>query len=73
MPSALLGQGLGDFSLRASDLAHIMREVLGDHMEACFTACLSQEGTGQGSPTIQEFITKTTQGLQDARAMRGDH
>ena len=30
------------------------------------------EGTGQGSPTVQEFITKTTQELQDARAMRGD-
>ena len=28
--------------------------------------------TGQGVPTTQEFITKTTQELQDARAMRGD-
>ena len=27
---------------------------------------------GQGMPTTQEFITKTTQELQDARAMRGD-
>ena len=35
-------------------------------------ACFPQEGTGQGSPTTQEFITKTTQELQDARAMRGD-
>ena len=32
-----------------------------------------QENTGQGVPTTQEFITKTTQELQDARAMRGDH
>ena len=28
--------------------------------------------TGRGAPTTQEFITKTTQELQDARAMRGD-
>ena len=32
-----------------------------------------QERTGQGVPTTQEFITKTTQELQDARAMRGDN
>ena len=31
-----------------------------------------QENTGQGVPTTQEFITKTTQELQEARAMRGD-
>ena len=31
-----------------------------------------QENTGQGVPTTQEFITRTTQELQDARAMRGD-
>ena len=31
-----------------------------------------QENTGQAVPTTQEFITKTTQELQDARAMRGD-
>ena len=31
-----------------------------------------QEDAGQGAPTAQEFITKTTQELQDARAMRGD-
>ena len=31
-----------------------------------------QENTEQGAPTAQEFITKTTQELQDARAMRGD-
>ena len=49
-----------------------MREVLGHHLEACFTARHPQEGIGQGLPTVQEFITKTTQELQDARAMRGD-
>ena len=49
-----------------------MREALGHHLEACFTARFPQEGTRQGSPTVQEFITKTTQELQDARAMRGD-
>ena len=41
-------------------------------MEACFAARFPQENTGRGAPTAQEFITKTTQELQDARAMRGD-
>ena len=41
-------------------------------MEACFAARFPQEGTGQGVPTTQEFITKTTQELQEARAMHGD-
>ena len=41
-------------------------------MEACFAARLPQEDTGRGAPSAQEFITKTTQELQDARAMRGD-
>ena len=41
-------------------------------MEACFTARFPQENTGRGAPTAQEFITKTTQELQDARAMRND-
>ena len=41
-------------------------------MEACFTARFPQEVTGRGAPTAQEFITKTTQELQDTRAMRGD-
>ena len=49
-----------------------MREALGHHFEACFAACVPQESTGQGVPTTQEFITKTTQELQDARTMRGD-
>ena len=31
-----------------------------------------QESTGQGVPTTQEFITKTTQELQDTRAMCGN-
>ena len=31
-----------------------------------------QEDTGRGAPIAQEFITKTTQELQDARAMRGN-
>ena len=41
-------------------------------MEACYTAHFPQENIGQGVPTTQEFIAKTTQELQDARAMRGD-
>ena len=72
MPSALLGQGSGALFWRASDLANITREALGHHLEACFAARLPQVNIGQGAPTAQEFITKTTQELQDARAMRGD-
>ena len=49
-----------------------MRDAFGHHLEACFTARVPQESTGQGVPTTQEFITKTTQELQEARAMRGD-
>ena len=41
-------------------------------MEACFAACDPQESTGQGVPTTQAFITKTTQELQEARAICGD-
>ena len=37
-----------------------------------FTARFPQEGTRRGAPSDQEFITKTTQELQEARAMRGD-
>ena len=48
-----------------------MREALGQHLEACFAARDPQESTGKGVPTTQEFITKTTQELQEARAMRG--
>ena len=40
------------------------------HVEACFAAHFPQEDTGRGAPGSQEFITKTTQELQDARAMR---
>ena len=57
---------------RSSDLANITREALGHHLELCFVARFPQENTGQGVPTAQEFITRTTQELQDARAMRGD-
>ena len=41
-------------------------------MEACFAARFPQEDTGRGVPAAQESITKATQELQDARAMRGD-
>ena len=72
MANALLGQGSGALFWRASDLANLTREAPGHHLEACFAARDPQESTGQGVPTTQEFITKTTQELQDARAMRGD-
>ena len=58
---------------RASDLAYITREVLGHHVEVCFAARFPQEGRRRGAPGAQEFITKTTQELQEARAMCGDH
>ena len=48
-----------------------MREALGHHLEVCFTARFPQENTRQGLPTVQKFITKTAQELQDARGMRG--
>ena len=51
---------------------NLTREAFGHHLEACFAARDPQESTGQGVPTTQEFITKTTQELQEARAMRGD-
>ena len=60
-------------SWRASDLVNLTREGLGHNLEVCFTARFPQESTGQGVPTTQEFITKTIQELQDARAMRGDN
>ena len=41
-------------------------------MEVCFTTRFPQEDTGRGAPDAQEFIAKTTQELQDARAMCGD-
>ena len=41
-------------------------------MEACFAARFPQEDTWRGATGAQEFITKTTQELQDARTMRGD-
>ena len=72
MPGTLLGQGLGALFWKASDLANVTREALGHHLEACFAPRFPQENTWQGAPTAQEFMTKTTQELQDARAMRGD-
>lgn len=41
-------------------------------MEACFAERFTQEVSGRGEPNVQEFITKTTQELQEARAMHGD-
>ena len=72
MTGAILGQGLGAFFWKASDLAHITREALGHHLEACFTTRFPQEGTGNGKPNVQEFITKTAQELRESRVMRGD-
>ena len=45
-PGALLVQGSGAFFWKALDLAHITREALGHHLEACFGARFPLEGTG---------------------------
>ena len=73
MPGALLRLGSGALLWRASDLANVTREALGHRVEACFTARFPQVGTLKGRPNPQEFITKTTQELKEARAMSGDH
>ena len=73
MPGALLGQGSGALSWGATDFAKVTREALGHHLEACFAARFPQEISGHGKPNPHEFITKTTQELQEARAMRSDH
>ena len=41
-------------------------------MEACFAARFPHQGTRHEVPGAQEFITKTTKELQEARAMHGD-
>ena len=41
-------------------------------MEACFSARFRQEGIRHQVPGAQELITKATEELQEARAMRGD-
>ncbi len=71
MLGTLLGQGSGALFWGATDFAKITREALGHHLEACFAARFPQEGTGQGGPNPQEFITRNTQELQESRVMRG--
>ena len=68
MLSALLRQSSGDLSWRASDFARIRREALGNHLEVCFATHFPQEGEGRGKPNPQEFITKATQELQEAKS-----
>src|SRR3954462_13065387 len=71
MPGALLRQGSGALTLRATDLARVTREALGHHVEACFEARFPQEGARQGSSDQQEFVNKAVQELQESRIMRG--
>ena len=71
MPDALLSQGSGALSWRATDFAKVAREALGHHLEGCFQARFPQEGTRQGRPDPQEFIASNTQELQESRVMRG--
>ena len=61
---------MGAFFWKASDLAHITREVLGHHLEACFVTRFPQEGMRQGGPNPQEFIARNIQELQESSVMR---
>lgn len=72
MPGALVGQGSGALSWRATDFAKVTREALGLHLEACFKARFPQEGMRQGGPNPQEFIARNIQELQELRVMRGN-
>ena len=69
MPDALLRQGSGALPWRATDLARVMREALGHHLEACFEARFPREGARQGDPDPQEFVSKAIQELQESRVM----
>ena len=68
---ALLGQGSGSLSWRATDFAKVTREALGHHLEACFKAHFPQEGARRGGPNPQEFISEIIQELQESRVMSG--
>ena len=61
--------GSGDLLGRASDLARVMREALGHHVEACFSARFRGESTGRKAPGAQEFISKAVKEIQEARAL----
>ena len=71
MPGALLGQGSGALSWRATDLAEVTREALGHHLEACFKERFPHEGMRQGGPNPQECVSQITQELQESRVMSG--
>ena len=71
MLGALLRQGSGALPWRVADLAKVMREALGHHVEACFKARFPQEGARQGGPNPQEFVSEAFQELQESRVMRG--
>ena len=50
---------------RASDLARVMREALGHHVEALFRACFPGEGSRREAPDVQEFISKAIEEIQE--------
>ena len=41
-------------------------------MEVCISACFHEKSVGREVPGAQEFITKATKELQEAKAMRGE-
>jgi hypothetical protein len=49
-----------------------MREALGHHLEASFSARFRKATTGREAPSAQEFLTKAIKDLQKAKAMRGE-
>ena len=70
MPGALLRQGSRALPWRATELARVMREALGHHMEVCFEAHFPQEGASQGDPDPHEFVSKAIQELHESRVMK---
>ena len=55
-----------------SDLANVMREALGHHVEALFRARFPGEGSRREAPGVQEFISKAIEETQKGRVLQGD-
>lgn len=71
-PTPPLRLGSGALLWRALDLDGITREVLGHHVEACFSARFPELGTGREAPGALKFISKAVEEIQEARVLQGD-
>src|SRR3954463_8677100 len=60
---ALLRQGSGALTWRATDLAWVTREARGHHVEACFEARFPRKEAREGRSNQQEFVSKAIQEL----------